>query len=286
MKTAEVDRRQFIGRSAMAAVAVGAGLSAGAAGPAIAGMKITILGDSSCVPDLGHESACFLIDGKHLVDTGWCAALKMRQYGFDPLKLESILFTHFHQDHYIGLPQLLFIIGLRKRQGPPLRIVGPGEHLQGVLKAAFDFLQISRFPELAVNYKAVPLAAGDRFETPDLRFETFAARHVSGVNRIEPALIYKATHKVNGASFAFTGDTHHHPPIAEFVKRVPLLIHDGAHTAPKDAAGIAKQAAVGRLVLIHYSQDRAERILAEAKTVFPNTDLAREGIALDVPGLQ
>jgi len=56
----------------------------------------------------------------------------MRQYGFDPLALESIILTHFHQDHYIGLPQLLFYIGLKKRSGPPLAVIGPNEHLKQI----------------------------------------------------------------------------------------------------------------------------------------------------------
>ena len=245
-------------------------------------MKVTFIGESTCIPDVGREMACFLINGRHLVDTGWGAALRMRQYGFDPLALESIIITHFHQDHYIGLPQLLFFVGLRKRQGPPLAIVGPGEHLERVVKAAVEFLQTPRFPEIAANYRLVPLATGDRFELSDLGFETFAANHVSGKNRREPALVYKATDKTNGACAVFTGDTHYHPPIAEFAKGVPLLIHDGAHTSAKDAAGIARRAAVGRLVLIHYGQNAAARILTDAKAVFPNTELAKEGNTLEV----
>src|SRR5690606_27377855 len=81
-------------------------------------MKITIIGQSTCIPDHEHEAACALIDGKHLVDTGWCSAQVMRAYGFDPLALESILLTHLHQDHYLGLPALLFYHGLRG-QGDP-----------------------------------------------------------------------------------------------------------------------------------------------------------------------
>jgi len=245
-------------------------------------LKITIIGDSSCIPDLRRETACFLINGKHLVDTGWCSALRMREHGFDPLKLDSIILTHFHQDHYIGLPQLLFYIGLRKRTGPPLNIVGPSENLRRVVEAADAFLQVPRFPELAVNRKLVPLAAGDKFETTDLRFDTFAANHVSGTNRVEQALVYKVTDKASGACAVFTGDTHHHPPIAEFAKGASLLIHDGAHTAPKDAARIAQQAGVKRLVLIHYGHSRGAKILAEAKAVFPNTELAEEGKSFEV----
>jgi ribonuclease Z len=283
MENSRINRRAFVCEGALAAAAVGVARGAQAAEPGKTGMNVTILGDSSCTPDVGREAACFLINGKHLVDTGWCAVLKMRQYGFDPLALESILFTHFHQDHYLGLPQLLFYVGLNKRHGPPLRIVGPSERLERVVRAAVEFLQVYRFPELAVNRELVPLTAGDKCELPGLHLETSAARHVSGENRLEQALVYKVTDPANGVCLAFTGDTHVHPPIAEFVKGVPLLIHDGVHTPPKEAAGIARRAGVGRLVLIHYSQNRAARILAEARAVFPNTELAKEGSTLEIP---
>ncbi|MCX6901867.1 MAG: MBL fold metallo-hydrolase [Verrucomicrobia bacterium] len=281
MKTSNMTRREFARVAALGAAGIGSALAARAAASA-SPLKITIIGDSSCIPDVKRETACFLINGKHLVDTGWCAALKMREHGFDPLALESIIITHFHQDHYIGLPQLLFYVGLRKRPGPPLNIVGPSENLQRVVEAADAFLQVPRFPELAVNRKLVPLTAGDKFELADLHFDTFAARHTSGKDRVEQALVYKVTDKASGACAVFTGDTHPHPPIAGFAKGASLLIHDGAHTPPKDAAQIAQQAGVKKLVLIHYNQNRAAKILAEARSVFPNTELAEEGHTLEV----
>lgn len=282
MNEASLSRRRFVRGAALAALAASSGAKAFAqAKPA--GMKITILGDSACIPDPGHDAASLLINGRHLVDTGWYAALKMREYGFDPLALESIIITHFHQDHCIGLPQLLFFAGLRKRPGPPLAIIGPAEHLKRVVDAAVEFLQTPRFPEIAANYRLVPLAAGDRFELSDLRFETLAANHTSGKNRREPALVFKATDKTNGAQAVFTGDTHYHPPVADFARGVPLLIHDAAHTSPKDAAGVALKAGVGRLVLIHHTQSAAPKALAAARAVFPNTELATEGVTLEVP---
>lgn len=283
MNTHPMTRREFTRAAVAGAAGIAGALAAKAAAPA-SPLKFTIIGDAPCIPDVGREVACFLINGKHLVDTGWCAALTMRQYGFDPLALESIIITHFHQDHYIGLPQLLFYAAMKKRTGPPLNLFGPREHLQHVVEAADVFLQVPRFPELAVERQLTPLAAGDKFELGDLRFETFAARHVSSKNALEPALVYKVTDKASGACAVFTGDTHHHPPIAEFAKGASLLIHDGAHTAPRDAARIAQQAGVKKLVLIHFPQSRAAKLLAEARAVFPNTELAEEGTTLEVFG--
>lgn len=288
MKPNRMTRRQFARDAAAATLGIGIGLNAQAAEHKAAdqnpaGLKITVLGDSSCIPDVGRETACYLINGKHLMDTGWCAALRMRQHGFDPLKLESILLTHLHQDHYIGLPQLLFFAGLRKRKGPPLKIVGPNENLKLVVDAALAFLQTPRFPEIIPHYELVPLKAGDKVELSDVRVETFAANHVSGARRLEQAFVYKIADKASGAWAVFSGDTSYHPPIAEFAKGTPLLIHDAAHTSAKDAADIAKRAGAGRLILTHYSHPASTRLLDQARAVFANTELAKEGATLVVP---
>jgi len=248
-------------------------------------MKITFIGSSTCIPDTGHEVSSLLINGKHLVDTGWCNVLKMREYGFDPLKIESLILTHFHQDHYLGLPHLLFYLGLKRNQysnAVPLRIIGPAEHLKTVVNFALSFLQISRFPELKVDFELIPLIPGDDYKTGELHLETCAAAHTSGSNVPEQALAYKFTELATRKSFVHTGDTSFHPPIAKFAKDVPLLIHDAAHSSAKEAADIAKMAQVKSLYLIHYSLKRGVELLNTAREIFPNSFLAREGETLEV----
>lgn len=245
-------------------------------------MKVTFIGVSSCIPDVGMETASFVIDGRHLVDTGWCAILRMREYGIDPLDIQSAILTHFHHDHYIGLPQLLFYRALRGRHAHPLWIIGPEEHLAHVVAATVDFLQVSRFPELKEEYVLLPLHPGQSFDLDDLHFETFAACHVSGKGVPEPALAYRVVAQDTGMGFAFTGDTSFHPPLADFVRGVRFLVYDAAHTSAHDAATIAARAGVTRLYLIHYAQERAGQLLAEARKVFAATELAKEGETLEL----
>ncbi len=283
MPSTEMTRRQFHRSAAIAAAGLSAALQATAAEPKAPGLKVTVIGDSTCIPDPGHDVASLLINGRHLIDTGWYAALKMREYGFDPLALESIWITHFHHDHYIGLPQLLFFVGLKQRAAP-LTLAGPAEHLPQILKFTNEFLQIARFPQLTVNLKVVPLTPGDGLELSDVRVESFGVNHVSGKQQPEQAMAYKVSDKASGACFVYSGDTSHYPPLAEFARGVPLLVHDGSHTPAKAAAEVAKQAGVGRLALIHYNQARGERLLQDAQAVFANSELAKQGQTWEIPG--
>ena len=65
---------------------------------------LTFVGTAAVLPGAGRESACFVINGRDLVDTGWSAAVKMQEVGCDPLAIVWLFFTHCHHDHYLGLP--------------------------------------------------------------------------------------------------------------------------------------------------------------------------------------
>ena len=67
------------------------------------------------------------------------------------------------------------------------------------------------------------------------------------------------------------------------VKSKSQRIEDSMHA---EAARVALEAGVRRLVLTHissrYNRDASE-LLAEAKAVFPETAIARDGMTVDVP---
>ena len=98
-------------------------------------------------------------------------------------------------------------------------------------------------------------------------------------------------------SYAFCSDTAYSEAIVPVIKGVDLLYHEATfledrreranqtkHSTAKDAANIAKKAEVGELVIGHYSAryfDYTDH-LNEAKSVFENTRLGREGTVIEV----
>ena len=98
-------------------------------------------------------------------------------------------------------------------------------------------------------------------------------------------------------NYAYCSDTRFKPEIIEQIKGVDLLYHESTfaddmkerahstfHCTAKEAATIAKEAQVGRLVLGHFSARYRELdiILEEAKAVFPHSALAIEGTKFEV----
>ncbi len=102
-----------------------------------------------------------------------------------------------------------------------------------------------------------------------------------------------------GRTVVYSGDTRPCPGLREAARGADLLIHEATfgadeaaravetgHSTAGEAATLARDAGVGRLLLTHisarYNRDAPE-LLAEATALFPATTIARDGMAVDVP---
>ncbi|MFN8152936.1 MAG: ribonuclease Z [Bacteroidia bacterium] len=94
-------------------------------------------------------------------------------------------------------------------------------------------------------------------------------------------------------SYAFCSDTVYMPELASQLSGIDLLYHEATflhdmkdraeqtyHTTAKQAAQTALEAGVSKLLIGHFSAryKQLEPLLEEARAVFPNTDLALEGM--------
>lgn len=98
-------------------------------------------------------------------------------------------------------------------------------------------------------------------------------------------------------SYAYSADTVFHEAIASSVKGVDMLYHEATylkdlearaasrfHSTSVQAASIARNAGVKRLLLGHFSSkyEKLELFETEAREVFPHTDIALEGVTYRV----
>ena len=99
-------------------------------------------------------------------------------------------------------------------------------------------------------------------------------------------------------SYAYCSDTAPFPELAQWVKGVSLLYHEATypaemaemaernfHSTTLQAAAVAKEAGVGKLIVGHYSSryPSVDFYLDELRSVFPESYLAKEGDMIEVP---
>lgn len=251
-------------------------------------MKITFVGAASCTPEPGRESACALIGDRALVDAGWNAVFRLRELGVDPVGLDTVFLTHTHMDHYLGLAGIFFYLGLRRLDASEprrLTVVGPVEFVEDTVERTVRFLQHDRYPELKLDLRVNALAPGDGFENDELAVQSFPLSHTTDLRtgkRFVQSLAYRFVEKATGHAFVTAWDTSFCPEVADFAAGEELLIHDAAHTSPREAAETGKRADVEKLYLIHYTAGRADAALADAREVFERTFLAADGETLEL----
>ncbi len=98
-------------------------------------------------------------------------------------------------------------------------------------------------------------------------------------------------------SYAYCSDTRYIKTLHKLVKGVSTLYHESTysaedaerarlywHSTSQDAAKVARDASVGKLLLGHFSAryNNESQLLEEAKEIFPNSYLTREGATFDI----
>jgi ribonuclease Z len=238
--------------------------------------KITVFGTDSAIPDVGSETASFMINDDIVIDTGWSIVSNLRHHNVEPTQIKYLFFTHMHHDHYLSLPSLLYYFLMAKKDLSELKIIGPEEDVVQVVEQAMEFLLLSgKFYADRSGPTVIPIKPGASFET-----ETFEIHTCPSVHTVQ-SMAYRFINKATKRSFTYSGDTCYHPPIAQLSKGCSLLIHEatlgpvaaepdnpGRHCGSVDAANIAKIAGVDRLMMVHGSMQQAEACIEAARQTF------------------
>ncbi len=135
-------------------------------------LSVVFLGTGGSVPSARRATACVLIragGSRIMIDAGEGAQRQMiNSTGL--VQVDDIFITHFHADHYLGLPGLLKTYDLMEREAP-LRIVGPaGLHdLFAALRRIFG--------RLRYEVELLELEPGEGIEHDGFEMRAFPVEH-------------------------------------------------------------------------------------------------------------
>jgi ribonuclease BN (tRNA processing enzyme) len=164
---------------------------------------------------------CFLVEAGSAtiaLDFGATALVGLKRLGLDPNRIDAVILSHLHGDHFGGLPFLLLDSQFNRRRQAPLDIVGPIGTSER-LRAAQEVL----FPNSSHNVLRFPLSvtdlpAGRPHAVPGGELRTFEVVHASGA----PATALRFSD--GERTLAFSGDTQWTDALIDAASGADLLV--------------------------------------------------------------
>ncbi|HEC81259.1 MAG TPA: ribonuclease Z [Thermoplasmatales archaeon] len=268
-----------------------------------------------------------------LFDCGEGTQRQIQKSKLSYMQITKIFITHFHGDHFLGLPGLIQTMQLNDRE-EPLHIYGP----RGTKKIVSIVSSLGYFkPSYQIH--AEELSDGDAVRCEGYTIKTVQVQHTVptlayileedtrpgrfnktkalelGVPEgplfsklqkgesvtlddgrvVEPSMVLGPPRR--GRKIVFSGDTKPCQRLIKYAKNADLLIHDATfsseleetaneygHSTARQAAFIAKEAGVKRLVLTHISPRYLDvkPLQKEAQEIFNNSMVARDFTEIEI----
>ena len=238
------------------------------------GLDLLFLGSGNAFAQ-GRYWSSFLLNGRFLFDASPVALPHLKMSGVAPEAIEAIFISHFHADHFFGLPFLLLEYDHRPNRSSDLTIVGPPgleDRLRTITDAGFPGVS-----DAETNYHTtfIELSGGLEGEVAGLKFLARSMNHVEELQ----AFGYRV--EVGGRTLAYSGDTRMGDALVELAQGADVFVVEcscweapcGPHLSPDDLRELRRRLGpTPRFVLTHL--DAGEPDLGIENAVFAK-DLAR-----------
>jgi ribonuclease BN (tRNA processing enzyme) len=183
-------------------------------------MRLQFIGSGDAFGSGGRFNTCFHLTGARtnaLIDCGASSLIALKRANVDRDAIGTILVTHFHADHFGGIPFFVLDAQLVAKRKEPLLIAGP-PGLQGWYDRHFA----ATFPgerTLPFELKLQEVEIGKPNAIGDMRVTPFAVRHADNAG---PCLAYRI--EVEGKAICYSGDTEWTDALIEAARGADLFI--------------------------------------------------------------
>jgi ribonuclease Z len=136
-------------------------------------LDVVFLGTSGSAPTAQRATSATLVrrgGDRLLIDCGEGTQRQLLRSDVGLIDLEEVFLTHFHADHYLGLPGMLKTFALRGREAP-LTLYGPA----GLRELLVTLRRV--FGKLTYPLETVELDPGDVIGRGDYEIRPFAVDH-------------------------------------------------------------------------------------------------------------
>lgn len=251
-------------------------------------MRLTIVGCGDAFGSGGRANTCFWIETGATaeattvaLDFGATSLVELKRRGLDHDRLDAIVLSHLHGDHFGGIPFLLLDSQYERQRTRPLTIIGPvgtADRIAATLENLFP--GCSRTPwSFELNIVDLPCRTPYRFESVSVG--SVEVVHPSGAPSTGVRL------EAGGRILAFSGDTSWTDALFEVAAGAHLFLvecfqfegapfgHGTLATIEANRTGLKTD----RIMLTHMSDPMLARI-GEARAL--GYLIADDGLVLDV----
>jgi ribonuclease BN (tRNA processing enzyme) len=184
-------------------------------------MKLTIVGSGDAFGSGGRTNTCFWLETAKatlVVDFGASALPALKALKLDPNRIDAIILSHLHGDHFGGLPFLLLDYQFLARRETPLLIAGP-PGTRARLEAAMEvFFPKSTGTNWRFPWRVEEIAPGQKADVLGHSLITTEVVHQSGA----PSTALRLS---DGETvFAYSGDTEWTDALLPIAKGADLFI--------------------------------------------------------------
>lgn len=180
-----------------------------------------VIGCGDAFSSGGQLNACFLVRtaaqaNAFLIDCGAGAFAGLKRHGIQSEEIDTILISHFHGDHYGGLPYFLLEAASRSRQKPLTIISPPGckERVRGLLELLYPGTEV--FGKLDIDF--LEYNGAEILETDYFTLLALPVEHSPDT------LPHGLRISVDGRVISYSGDTGWTPALEKLAHHADLFV--------------------------------------------------------------
>lgn len=212
-------------------------------------LDLLFLGSGNAFAAEGRAFSSFLLNGRYLFDCGPTVLQQLRKAGISSRDIEAVFVSHFHADHFFGLPFLM----LDARYGgrtEDLTIVGP----PGIEERTRRLLEIG-YPNLveSAGYQRRYVEANDGCSASVAGLEFVASR----VQHVEELECFAFRVETEGRSLVYSGDTTLCEGLLRLVQGADVIVTECScrevpvHLGPAGLEEVARHAPGAEIIVTH-----------------------------------
>lgn len=184
-------------------------------------MRLRFLGTGTALSKSRGWSS-FLINDTILVDPPPDATHSLRVLKIEPISIESVIISHFHADHYFGMPFLILeLFYFRPSNSPKVQVLAPigaKEKIKSLMRLAYEDV-VRDNPEIMDILDFIEILPLSEIEINSIKITPYPVLH----NNIEA---YGFRFQFNDLIMSFTGDTGMCAQLYEIVKDSDVLLSE------------------------------------------------------------